>query len=206
MSTAWYWLVWPWIGLGGAIALIVLLFGTDVLRSNSGKPRWKDPYWLGWMTAVAYLLHNTEEYGISLKGELHAFPQMMSDLLGIVPPEAFYVAVNISLFWFVGPIAAIMAKKHPAMSLGMSGLLIVNAISHIAPLLLGAGYTPGTLTAIIIFVPASIWTMYICCNRKTGLFSMRCLIWYLFSSIIGHAVLMGSIMLFKTVSSAPPES
>lgn len=121
----------------------------------------------------------------------------MSDLLGIIPPEAFYAAVNISLFWLVGPIAAKMAKKYPAMSLGMSGLLIVNAVSHIAPFMLGAGYTPGTLTAIIIFVPASVWTISVCCGRKTGFFSMRCLLWYLVSSIIGHAVLMGSIMLFK---------
>ncbi len=127
MNTAWYWLVWPWIGFGSAVTLLILLFGTNVLRNNLSKPGWKDPYWLGWMTAIAYLLHNTEEYGISLTGELHAFPQMMSDFLGIVPPEAFYVAVNISLFWFVGPVAAAMAKKHPSMSLGMSGMLIINA-------------------------------------------------------------------------------
>ena len=77
--------VWPWMGLGAAIVLIVLLFGTNALRSTEGGPRWKDPTWFAWLAAVAYMIHNVEEYGIDFTGATLAFPQMMEGLMGAMP-------------------------------------------------------------------------------------------------------------------------
>jgi len=53
--------VWPWIGLGAAIVLLLLIFCTDFLRSDKTKSRFRDPVSLAWMGAVIYMLHNLEE-------------------------------------------------------------------------------------------------------------------------------------------------
>ena len=36
---------WPWMGLGGGIVLLILLFATNIFRSNK-ESRLKDPRWL----------------------------------------------------------------------------------------------------------------------------------------------------------------
>lgn len=196
MEIAWYWKIWPWIGCGMAIVLCILLFGTNNLRRNLSISRWKDAYWLGWLTTTAYLLHNVEEYGISLFGEPYAFPHMMFNMFGVAMPSAFFPAVNLPLFWLVGPLAAWMAKKYPTLSLGMSGLLLLNFFSHLEPFFTGIGYTPGALTAITIFLPLSLWTFWSCCGKKQSPFSLICMIWYICSGAIAHVILIGSIMLF----------
>lgn len=58
------WAAWPWIGFGGGIVLFSLLFFTDCNRSDPDRSRWKDPVWLSWAMADAYLIHVAEEYGI----------------------------------------------------------------------------------------------------------------------------------------------
>lgn len=52
--------VWPWIGLGAAIVLLILIFCTDFLRSDKTKSRFLDPVSLAWMGSVIYMLHNLE--------------------------------------------------------------------------------------------------------------------------------------------------
>ena len=107
MNWSWLDLAFPWIGLVFAGLLLALLFGTDLLRSQPSSSPWRDPVWLSWMAAVAYLLHNGEEYGVDLLGHQHSFPDALCAFMKLpaypdcpIPP-AFYLAVNLSLFWIV---------------------------------------------------------------------------------------------------------
>lgn len=34
--------IWPWMGCGAAVIMIIMLFFTDWLRGDKSKPRWKD--------------------------------------------------------------------------------------------------------------------------------------------------------------------
>ena len=54
--------IFPWIGRGVAIVFLFLLFGTRLLHSEPGSPRWHDRVWLSWLAVAIYLLHNVEEY------------------------------------------------------------------------------------------------------------------------------------------------
>lgn len=189
-----YYLVWPWIGLGGAIAIIILLFCTNILRMDLNKSRWRDGAWLAWLASAAYLVHNVEEYGIDLFGNLHQFPNTMVEMMNTNPPEVFYMAVNISMFWIASPIAARLARKHPVVATGMAGELFINALSHIAPLVGGTGYTAGTLTACIIFLPVSLWTFYTCFGKEK--LSYKVLATIIGIAIVSHLILMLSIKLF----------
>lgn len=189
--------IWPWIGLGGAIAIVILLFCTDFLRVDMTKSRWKDPAWLAWLASAAYLVHNCEEYGIDMLGNLHQFPTTMLEMMNTNPPEAFYMAVNISMFWIASPFAAKLGRKHNVVAMGMAGELFINALSHIAPLVGGTGYTAGTLTALIIFLPVSIWTFCACYGKGEGKLSFKVLATIIVIAIINHLLLMISIMMFK---------
>ena len=44
--------VWPWIGLGAA-GLLLILLTTNVLRSDRSVTRWRDMTWLTWAATCA---------------------------------------------------------------------------------------------------------------------------------------------------------
>ena len=104
----WFDFAWPWFGLGFAVVLAVLLFATNLLRSDLGMPRWRDLRWLAFLAVAVYMVHNVEEYGIAANGVLHAFPDSLCTLLGQpdypgcgIPP-IFYLFVNLPLVWIAG--------------------------------------------------------------------------------------------------------
>ena len=79
---------WPWLGLAISAALLLLLFTTNVLRSELGISRWRDPVWLSWLAPAAYMIHQTEEYGIDLYGQFFAFPNLLCMTFGQPPYPA----------------------------------------------------------------------------------------------------------------------
>lgn len=190
----WYFVVWPWVGLGAAIVLLVLLFATDVLRSDLTRSRWKDPTWLAWGGATAYLLHNVEEYGVDAVGTLHSFPKFMSASLNPPPPEIFYALVNIPMFWIVGPVAAVMSRTRTWMAAGMAGMELVNSFLHIGSSFT-VGYNPGVLTSVVIFVPLALWTFH--ALYGPGRLRYSALAWIFGAAVIGHIVLLSGILLLR---------
>lgn len=198
----WSWLDlnFPWVGLGGAIILAALMFGTDRLRHDLTRTRWRDRVWLSWLAMLAYLIHNVEEYGIDALGHHHAFPDALCATLGLgaypacpVPP-AFYLVVNLPLFWIAAPVAALLAPRHPLVGFSIYGVIFINALVHVAPMLTGAGYNPGALSAILVFLPVSLWVAHSCFGRN-GL-SYKALALLIASGVLLHVILMGSMKLF----------
>ena len=89
------------------------------------------------MAVVVYLLHNVEEYGVDLLGQSHAFPAVLCANLGFptlsdcpVHPS-FFLAVKIPLFWVVGPIAALLSRRHPLVGLALYSVIFTNGLVHV---------------------------------------------------------------------------
>jgi hypothetical protein len=208
MTWSWIDIAFPWIGLAATVVLLALLFGTDVLRGNQASSRWRDPAWLSWLAMALYLIHNVEEYGIDLFGRLHEFPVSMCATLKLPAypacpmPPAFFLAVNLPLFWIGAPIAALLSRRHPLVGLTFYGVIFTNALVHLAPSLAGQGYGPGTLTAAILFLPVSAWVAYACFGK--GRLPYKALALLVGNGVILHVILMGSMSLFvRGVISAP---
>lgn len=156
----------PWLGLIGAISLLLLLFGSDFLRSDKAISRWRDLTWLSWAGVTAYLIHNVEEYGIDVFGRTYAFPTSMCQLFGFQDaahcpaPPAFFTAVNVPMFWFAAPIAALLSRRHPLVGLAIYGVMSVNIVAHvIGGIVAGSIYNPGWLTAMLLFLPLTTWVV-----------------------------------------------
>lgn len=156
------WWGWPWAGLGMGIIMLVLLFGTDLLRSN-GKPRWRDAYWLAWAAMPAYLIHQFEEYGLHITdGQYDIITQVFANAGSILDlsalPMAHFPLVNIMLVWFGVPLAAWWGRKaqNPALALAPYGFILVNGLMHfVLTVVRGVpvGLNPGFFTGTFVFLP-----------------------------------------------------
>lgn len=195
----WFERYWSSVGLGAALVLLILLFRTDVFRTRGEVSRWRDPVWLAWLMTVAYQLHNFEEYGVDAKGRTFHFPVTACTQFGfdsmngcpLVP--SFFVAVNIPFVWVVLPIAALWCRRNPAVGLTASGLLFTNALSHLGGLLTPMGYSPGTLTAAIIFIPLSVW-VFVTFFGSGKLLSYPVLAAVLGAAVLAQVVLLGLLL------------
>ena len=188
--------IWPYIGFGAAIVLIILIFFTDFLRSDKKVSRWKDPAILAWMGAVIYLLHNMEEYGVDLYGHPQAFTQLMYALMGFRISEAAYLACNLGLVWVMGPLAAVLSQKGKyGMAAGMAVFEIINGLSHIGQAINLGCYNPGLANAITFCLPIGIWTIWQC-YWKMKMPKIN-LLWLFLAGLLYHLILLGGIFAAK---------
>jgi hypothetical protein len=200
-GTSSLYLAFPWIGVAVAGVLLAVLFGTRWLGGERTSSRWRDPVWLSWMAVVAYLLHNGEEYGLDLLGEWHAFPAALCANLKLPAypncpiPLTFYLAVNIPMFWIVGPSAALLARRHPLVGFTLYSVISINGLVHvIAAFVTGEAYNPGLVTALAVFLPLSAWVGHACFGGDRR--SYGAMAWLLSWGVILHVILAGSIFMF----------
>jgi hypothetical protein len=189
--------LWPWVGLILAATLFTLLFCTNVFRTPA-TDRWKDLRWLAWLFLPVYMTHQFEEHGIDALGQAYAFRASMCGIFGFPSasacpiPEAFLTAVNLSVVWAVGLIAALSARHRPALVVAAYGILFVNGVTHLAPAILRQRYNPGVLTSIVLFLPLGVWMI----GRARVTLGVGGVIRLIGAGVLVHGVLMGSLALF----------
>ena len=171
MQTHWFYTVWPFIGVGGAIVMVAILLITDTFRGNTTVSRWRDPAWLAWLAVPLYWVHQFEEYSLPVLGFDYSIQEMICEKIGFPPypacpiPLAFYPVVNISLMWFGAPLAAYLFRRNVLIGLSYWGLLFANGLVHTAGGVAAAAYNTGLLSAAFLFVPLSLWVIYACDSR-----------------------------------------
>ena len=149
---------------------------------------------------VIYLVHNVEEYGIDVFGHMTAFPAAICSALKLPAypdcpiPLTYFLSVNVPMFWVGAAIAALLSRRHPLVGLSFYGVIFVNLFFHIMPLLAGAGFGPGTLTAMVLFVPVSGWIIHTCFG--TGRLSYKALVLIFLNGVIFHSILTVPLILF----------
>lgn len=192
------WVAWPWIGFGMGIVLLMQLLFTDNLRSDINVSRLRDPIWLSWAMAVAYLIHVVEEYGIYFANGQYLLIQNFIDtgisaMFGGIS-LLFFPFINIMVTWIAFPLAAVISKKRPVIGLSTLGFVLVNGLTHLGALINGGNFMGGA-TGIFVFLPLFIWTVYAC--SKYSILPKRGLAIATASGIIGHIGLFGIYILNK---------
>ena len=85
MQQHWFYDVWAFIGLGGAIVMVAILLTTDTFRSNPTVSRWRDAVWLAWLAAPLYWVHQLEEYSLPVIGFDYSIQEMICEKIGFRP-------------------------------------------------------------------------------------------------------------------------
>ena len=158
--------VWPYMGLGAAL-LLALLLATGALRSDKTVSRWRDIVWLTWLGMLAYLVHQFEEHGVDINGTGYAFRESLCRFFEFVDPKtcplppSVITAVNVPAVWLLGPAAALLGRRWPLVALSFFSIPSLNFIAHVASAVEQGAYNPGTLTAIVLFLPLSLWAFYV---------------------------------------------
>lgn len=182
--------------------MLILLLFTDVLRSDFGKSRWKDPVWLSWLVAFVYLPHVCEEYGMHIADGQYAmitsFKEMgMSDIFGEIP-IIFFPLVNITLTWIALPVAAALSKKNPVVGVSGMGFILLNGITHVGGCLAlktNPVASPGSVTGIFMFIPLFIWICYVA--MKEHILPKKGLRIAIISGVLGHLLLFSCYFVNK---------
>lgn len=183
--------VWPWMGLGAAVVLTILIFFTNHLRSNLSKPRMYDPAILAWLGVLAYLLHNFEEFGLDLYGHQLGFTYVVNGMLGERATEGLTLGCNLALIWVAFPLAAYFVQRgHTRMAAALACFSLLNSTGHIVQGIAFGMYNPGILNSALICWPLGVWTLYVCSRhekQRTFLFIKLFL-----SAVAYHLVLIGT--------------
>lgn len=189
-----FWFAWPWMGLGMAVIMLFLLFGTNLFRSGK-ESRWLDPQWLAWIAMPAYLIHQFEEYacnraddGYVIINQVFANTQGVLDLTNL--PLAYFPEVNIALVWIGVPLSAFLCRWNPVVGLAPYGFILVNGLMHCLGSLSGAmpiDANPGFWTGTFIFLPLLAIVVY--AALKTKFMSGGALAVALVAGALAHIVL-----------------
>ena len=167
MQTHWFYTVWPFMGIGGAIVIVAILLLTDTFRGNTAVSRWRDSMWLAWLAVPLSWIHQFEEYSLPVIGLDYSIQEMICKNLGFPPypecpiPLAFYPVVNIALMWFGAPLAAYLFRRNVLIGLSFWGLLLANGLLHTAGGVAAGAYNTGLWSAAFLFVPLSLWVIYV---------------------------------------------
>lgn len=183
-------IAWPWMGLGGAVVLLILLFGTDVLGT-----KWTDLRWLAWLAVPAYLIHQFEEYSMNMvDGKymiVETFYSETSPFAAFLDtmelPLAHFPLMNIVFVWIAVPFAAYLCRKNPVIGLAPYGFILANGLLHcVGSIVMGMGVAnnPGFFSGTLVFIPLTLWVIYMC--KKSGRMNTKGIIIALASGVLGH--------------------
>ena len=122
--------------------------GTRTRRHNS-TVRWqyRDASLL-WLFVPAYLVHIGEEW-------VGGFPQWLGVVVGRPLPAAAFLIVNgVALVLLItGILAAIREDRHGWIVVTVATIVLINTLVHAAGAALTGSYSPGLISAVVLYVP-----------------------------------------------------
>ena len=133
--------------------------------------------YLIWLTLIAYAVHVLEEATLGWKN------WAQTSLKLNVNWTIFDIA-NLAVM-FIAIATAMIGWQLPMVGLIVPALMLINGIFfHILPTFIQRKFSPGTITAIILFLPIGIW-VYV------GAYQDHVLSW---TQLIGSFILGGLLM------------
>ncbi len=101
-----------------------------------------------WLFVPAYVVHVAEEW-------FGGFPQWIGTIVGQpLPATAFFVVNGIALVLaIVGIRAAIGSDRYGWIAVAIATIVLVNTLAHAAGAALTGTYSPGLISAVVLYIP-----------------------------------------------------
>jgi hypothetical protein len=101
-----------------------------------------------WPIVAAYAIHIAEEW-------FGGFPLWMANVLGNPIPEAAFVWINAIALAVVifGVLIATRADGVGWIAVAFATVFLINAAAHVVGSLVTASYSPGLISAVVLYVP-----------------------------------------------------
>jgi hypothetical protein len=106
-----------------------------------------------WLFPATYVLHIAEEYA-------GGFPRWMGAISGARLTEQDFLLINAAAFVVMTTMTAVGASgaaRWPLVALGT--IVATNAVLHIGGSVLTASYSPGAITATLLWLPLGIYAL-----------------------------------------------
>jgi hypothetical protein len=114
---------------------------------------------LAWLGMAAYAAHILEEYTFDWRGWSRSTLRLPVEWSDFYVTNAVVIALGIA--------QAMLAPALPLAALSFSGLMFINGVfMHIVPFARTGRFSPGVITAVVLFLPQSLAMFHIA--LKTG--------------------------------------
>lgn len=113
--------------------------------------------WVLWVGVIAVVLHVTEEYSF---GWVAWANEKVAPRFGVTIRETDFMLGSVGML-FIAMAGAAIGWWAPAVSLAVPALFVLNAIFfHMLPSARDERLTPGTLSAVFIYLPVAAWMFW----------------------------------------------
>lgn len=107
-----------------------------------------------WLFIPAYGIHVAEEW-------FAHFPVWIGRVVGGALPAAAFFAINgvAMALAIIGVRAAVSREDRGWIAVAIATIALVNTLAHLGGSLLTSSYSPGLISAIVLYVPLGLLTM-----------------------------------------------
>lgn len=148
------------------------------------------------LVAPAYCFHQFEEHGIDFMGHHYSFRAFLCHALPLetCPADSVFifvvncVAVNLAAF------TAWHYRARPAVAACSWGIPFVNIFGHVVPALKYHAYNPGLVTALVLFLPGSIYVISKVVKELPASLRLRFLTAVVLAGVLVHFVIIATVM------------
>jgi hypothetical protein len=142
--------------------------------------------YLLWIPLAAYAIHVLEEATLNWK-------QWAIQSLKLTNVEWFIFDIANMAVMFIAIAAAMVGWKLPEFALIIAALMFINGLFfHILPTIFQKTFSPGVITATLLFMPISIWVYY--GAYQDGLLTLSVLV---MSLVLGSLLMASPIFFLK---------
>jgi len=117
-------------------------------------------HWVFWAMVGAAAVHVAEEYFFGwidfTRGLGGRFTARFAGGIDL----AAFIVVNV-LFILLCVAGALVGLDSPIFSLSIAALFLINTVMHLVPMAIVRRYSPGSVSAVFLYVPLAIYAFYV---------------------------------------------
>ncbi len=117
-------------------------------------------HWVFWALAGAAVMHVAEEWIFGWLDFTRGLDLRITRRFAAGIDMAAFIVVNI-IFILLCVAGALAGLNQPFFSLSIAVLFLINTTMHLVPMAIVRRYSPGSVTAVFLYVPLAVYAFYV---------------------------------------------